>query len=174
MKHLKNLILGSLVALTIGASAKAHTVALGWNVLLNGDVQFFNAHWHGFQTGPAGFLTIDGTNYNFTGVINDTNVISGLEGAVFNTTYFSYSGGSLTAIRPENDYLTVTVSGLSSGNHTFNASSIALTAWSIPSTNGSITFNVPPPANVPDGGSTIALFGAGLAFVIGARRKLKL
>ena len=174
MKNIRNLVFGGIAALTFGLSAQAHTIALGWNVLSNGDVTFYDGHWHGALSGPAAYLTIDGNNYNFTGVLNNTPVLSGLDGAIFNTSYFSYSAGSLTALGSDDNFLTVTVSGLTTGSHTFNASPVALTSWNIPSSNGNIEFSLPPPpppSGVPDGGSTVALLGAAMAFAVGARRK---
>lgn len=174
MKLLKTtlLIAGCLSFAT--SDADAHGVALGWNVLPSSDVTFYLAHWHGPLGGPSQFLTIDGINYNFTGVLNSTPSISGLEGGMFNPTYGNFSGDTLTMNPGYDNYLTVTVSGLTAGNHAFTASTDALTSWNIPSTNGSFAFTLPPPppaSGVPDGGSTLALLGLAMTAAAGMRRK---
>lgn len=158
--------------LALGSVAKAHTIALGWDVLANSDVTFYLAHWHGNLAGPSQFLTIDGNQYAFTSVQNDVNSRTDLEGALWNTTYFTGTSSSLTATTSSNDWLIVTVSGLTSGSHVFQASTAALTFWTLPSSNGSFEFNLPPPVSAPDGSTTVALIGLALVGVATTRRKL--
>lgn len=134
-------------------------------MLANGDVTFYDQHWHGA-------LLIDGTEYAFTGFLNNTSSLTGLEGALVNPSYASFDSvtGTLTALL-EPDFLTVTVSGLSAGNHTFATTNIALTQRNIPAApNGSINVTLPPAAGVPEPGS-LALLGLALPAVAAMRRR---
>jgi len=174
---LKQIAVAAAALLALVSSARAHTVALGWTVLPNGDVTFYDAHWHGALGGPAEYLTIDGINYNFTSVENNLPVRTGLDGALWNPTYYSFDSGAgtLTANPSYNydDWLVVTVSGLTTGSHTFTASTAALTYWNIPSSTGNVEFTLPPPP-APDAGSTVAMLGLALCGFAALRRKLSL
>ncbi len=130
--------------------AKAHIVALGWESQPNSDVTFYASHWHGALGAPAGFLSIDGIQYNFTSSENDVTSRTGLDGALFNTGYYTFGSGTLTSLGtaglsgPVDDWLLVTVSGLRPGTHTFNTDTQALTSWNIPGASGDVSFVVAP------------------------------
>jgi hypothetical protein len=181
-KFKKILIAGAaLVSLMFISSTQAHTVALGWKVLAGGDVIFYDLHWHGnvSSTSNTG-LFIDGVEHKFTGIHNDVGSYSSLDGAIFNPSYATFSGGTLTATTGSNDWFSVTVSGLTAGSHTFATTNIALTQWNIPSAGGSITVTLPPapttpPTNgVPDAGSTLLMLGLGmLGLIVGAKKRLR-
>ncbi len=173
MNPVKKILSLGAALVALGSVAKAHTIALGWDVLANSDVTFYLAHWHNNLTAPSQFLTIDGNQYAFTSFENNVNTRTNLEGAIWNTSYFTGTSTSLTAIGSNNDWLIVTVSGLTSGTHVFQASTAALTAWTLPSNNGSFEFNLPPPVSTPDGGMTAGLVGLALVGVAATRRKLR-
>jgi hypothetical protein len=73
--------------------------------------------------------------------------------------------------------MSVTVSGLGPGSHTFATTNIALTQWNIPSAGGSITVTLPPPpttGGVPDAGNTLLMLGLGmLGLIFGVKKRLR-
>lgn len=158
------------------AVSQAHTVALGWEVLPNGDVTFYNAHWHGFHTTTQNTgLFIDGVEYKFDGIENNVNSRTGLTDAIFNPSHYAFdsSTGTLTATAGNyNDWFTVTVSGLQPGAHTFSTTPVALTYWHIPQTDGSVNVVLPPAPTVPEPSSFLALGLLG-ALGLSARRRAK-
>jgi hypothetical protein len=178
---LRPLIKSSIVAAALGAaaitnSASAHIVGLGWVVQPNGDVTFSALHWHDhFPADGTSFLIVDGTSYVFTSHTFDVNEMPA-QGALVNSTYSSFDGDSLNAINVENDWLHVTVSGLSTGAHTLTAPNHAtgLTDWTL---NGNITtapIVLPPPSGaVSDTGSSLGMLGAAFLGLAAIRRRLK-
>lgn len=180
---IKKLLLSSVLAASAVASqAQAHTVALGWDVLSNGDVTFYDAHWHGEIIAPAGSLFIDGVEYAFTGIENNVNSRSGLEGGLINSTYYNWTAGTGTlavntiptseGFRSYNDWLTVTVSGLSAGSHTFSTTNIALTQWTLDNNQSSVEVIIPDVQAVPVPAAA-ALFAPALFGFMALRRKSK-
>ncbi len=181
VKVLKTLALGTALAVT-AVGAQAHIVGLGWTFEANGDVTFDALHWHGDQNktqaqidaGGIGALIVDGVSYDFTSYTNDDTEKT-VDGALVNSTYSAYDGdASLTSlVNGTDDWLHVTISGLSAGAHTINALGCSqgwcLTEWEL---NGSVTTVgiVTPPVSVSEPG-TIALFGLGLAGLGFVRRK---
>lgn len=169
--------LSAVLAATFSMQAQSHTIALGWNVLNNGDVEFFNAHWHGNLAAPNGSLFIDGTEYAFTGIENDVDSRTGLEGALINSSYFTWDQptGTLAKLptRVQNDWLTVTVSNLSAGAHVFATTNIALTQWTLDDNQSSVTVNIPPPPSQVPIPAAAALFAPALLGFLGLRRKTK-
>jgi hypothetical protein len=171
---MKKYLLALLAATALSTQVQAHTVALGWNVLANGDVEFFDAHWHGSLSTPNGSLFIDGNEHPFTGVVNNINSYSGLEGALINSTYYSWDGTSvLTSIGSYNDWLTVTVSGLTAGAHTFATTNIALTQWTLDNNQSSVVVTLPPPTSAVPIPAAAFLFGPAVLGFMGLRRKAK-
>jgi len=173
---IKKLLLSSVLAASaISSQAQAHSVALGWDLQTNGDVDFYLAHWHGAQSSPAHFLTIDGTNYNFTGVENNLKTRTGLEGAIINPTYYSWDSttGTLSTTGSYDDWFTVTVSGLSSGNHVFGASSHVVTQWTMGTSTSDLTFTLPPTPSAVPVPAAAALFAPALLGFMALRRKSK-
>lgn len=167
-KILKFLAAACLLAAPI-TSVQAHTVALGWTVNSPGNVTFYAAHWHGAIAGPSQYLTIDGTQYNFTSIENNLPVRTGLHGALVNSSYFTFNpgvgvgNGTLTALLAADDWLIVTVTGLAPGAHTFNASPNILTSWTLDAGTGDVNFVIP---NVPVGGSSVIMLGMALAALL--------
>ncbi len=179
MKSLKKILAASALGLgLLAASAQAHIVGLGWTDLGGGLVKFDALHWHGSQTAASvanDYMTIDGINYYFTSVTNNASAMTGLTGALVNSTYSSYSAGTLTALGtagnagPTNDWMHVTVA-LSGGAHTLTApfGTGGLTSWTL---DGAITTTS---ITVPDASATLALLGfamLGLARLSRAGRK---
>lgn len=155
---------------SVMSSANAHTVSLSWQVQPNGDVMFWNQHWHGGIGSPSGSLFINGVAYAFTGVINNLNQITDLDGALVNPTYATYDSvnGVLNVLRNP-QFLTVTVAGIPSGQVTFGTTNIALTQWTMPSNGGQITVTLPPPSvSAP---SVLGIFALAFGGLIFARRK---
>ncbi|MFT5760327.1 MAG: hypothetical protein ACI9LM_005113 [Alteromonadaceae bacterium] len=142
-------------------NANAHTVSLSWEVLSNGDVKFYDQHWHGVTNTPAGSLFVDGTEYAFTSVLNGVDSISGLAGALVDSTYATFAGDTLTTLS-NNNFLTVIISGITAGTHTFGTTDIALTRWTMPSNGGQIEVNIP---SVPEP-STIILLALALVLLV--------
>ena len=161
------------------ASAQAHIVGLGWTFEANGDVTFDALHWHN-QHAAAGALTIDGIDYAFTSFSHNTSSMTGLDGALVNASYSAYDGAGTLSVTggPSlgggivDDWLHVTVSGLSAGAHTITAAAGpgGLTTWTL---NGGVTtvgIVTPPPSPVSAPG-TLALMGLGVAGIGFVRRK---
>ncbi|MCU7555537.1 hypothetical protein OCL06_13150 [Alteromonas sp. ASW11-19] len=156
----------------IATNVNAHTVSLSWRVLNNGDVLFYDQHWHGSLSSPDGSLFIDGVEYPFDGFINSLTSINNLDGALVNATYAMFAGGTLTTLSEPN-FLTVTVSGLQPGPHTFGTTNIALTQWTMPSNGGQIQVVLPPPPPNPqvNAPATFGLLMASGAALLLYRRK---
>jgi hypothetical protein len=181
---IKKLLLSSVLAASaISSQAQAHSIALGWDLQTNGDVDFYLAHWHGELTSAAHYLTIDGTNYNFTGVENNVNSRSGLEGAIVNPSYYNWtpSTGTLSinsiptseGFGSDNDWLTVTVSGLTTGQHIFGASTNVVTSWTMGTSTSDLTFTLPPAPSAVPVPAAAALFAPALLGFMALRRKSK-
>lgn len=116
--------------------ANAHIVALGWNSLPGGSVEFKALHWHGNET-PDGYLLFDGVQYPFTNYIWDTPTITGFDGGLINSAYATWTPGTgtINAVDTggglQTNWLTVTVPNVSRGSHTIGSSDIALTQWTL-------------------------------------------
>lgn len=169
IKTLKQLALGAVLTLS-AASAQAHIIGLGWTFETNGDVTFDALHWHGAH-GAAGNLNIDGVNYAFTSATHNTATMTGLDGALVNSSYSSYNAGTgvLSAIASADDWLHVTISGLSAGAHTITSDwgPGGLTSWTLD--NNVTTVGITTPTNVSEP-ATLAIFGLALAGFGFARR----
>ena len=85
----------------------------------------------------------------------------------FNGQTATVGNGTMTALTSSKNWLTVTVTGLAPGTHTFTASTAALTSWTL-GTSGNVDFVIP---NVPDAGSTLALLGISLLGLFKFRRR---
>jgi uncharacterized protein YhjY with autotransporter beta-barrel domain len=122
--------------LATGSIADAHIVALGWNALPGGSVQFSALHWHG-NSEPDGYLLFDGVEYPFTSFIWDTPTITGFDGGLINSDYATWTPGSgtINAVDTgdglQTNWLTVTVPNVTGGTHTIGSSDIALTEWTL-------------------------------------------
>ena len=156
---------------SVMSSANAHTVSLSWQVQPNGDVMFWNQHWHGAVGTPSGSLFINGVEHAFTGVLLGVTQLTGLDGALVNPTYATYDSvnGILDVISNPN-FLTVTVSGIPSGPVTFGTTNIALTSWTMPSNGGQITVTLPPPPSV-SAPSVIGILALAFGGIVFARRR---
>ena len=153
------------------STASAHTVSLSWQVQPNGDVMFWNQHWHGSTSVPDGSLFINGVAYAFTGVINNLTQVTGLDGALINTSYASYdSVNGVLDVLSNPHFLTVTVAGIPSGPVTFGTTNIALTQWTMPSNGGQITVTLPPPPSVSAPGM-LSMFAIAFGGLLLIRRK---
>lgn len=175
MKTLRNLIIaGSL--LCAAPALQAHTQAIAWEILPNGDVTFYAAIDHE-TVGPLppiptplafgdGDLIIAGVGqFPFQSLIQDVDPLTGLNGAIHNNLFdFDKGAGELNNLEPPtvNDYLVVTVSGLSRNVpytiSTTNGILGGLTTWEI---NGAGSASI----TVPDGGSTALMLSSVLGFL---------
>jgi hypothetical protein len=177
---MKKLTLSALLgaALLCATAAQAHIVGLGWTFEANGDVTFDALHWHNSLSAPAGALIVDGTSYNFTSYTNNTASMTGLDGALVNSIYSSYDGaGTLSALTSsDDDWLHVTISGLSAGTHNITADygPGGLTSWTL---DGGVTTTpivTPPPTSNVSEPASIALLGLGLIGLGFTRRRKSL
>ena len=178
MNSQKNILVTAALGLGfLATSAQAHMVGLGWSDLGGGLVQFDALHWHGAQTAASvagDYMIIDGTNYYFTSVTNNAGSMTGLSGALVNSSYSSFSGNTLFALGtlsglgtgPVDDWMHVVVA-LSGGTHTMNApfGSGGLTSWTLNNNISTATFSL------PDSGSTLAFLGLAMLGLVRFSRK---
>mgnify|MGYP000703970917 CR=1 FL=1 len=169
-KSFKALVAGSVLAVS-AAGVQAHIVGIGWTFETNGDLTFDALHWHGAHA-AAGSLIVDGTSYAFTTATHNTAAMTGLDGALTNASYSSYAAGTLTATGSSDDWMHVTISGLTAGAHSITAEwgPGGLTSWHVDGGLTNIQIVTPPPSNVAEPGS-LALLGLGLAGLGFTRRK---
>lgn len=180
MKTLRNLVIaGSL--LCAAPALQAHTQAIAWTIEANGDVTFYAAVDHE-TPGPLppiptplafgdGDLIIDGVGqFPFQSLIEDTDPLTGLHGAIHNNLFVFDKGTGTLANTPGlpdvDDYLVVTVPGLSRNTpYTISTTfgiDLGLTAWEVNDAgSASIT--------VPDGGSTALMLSSVLGLLGFAR-----
>lgn len=144
-------ITGLLAAsLAVSGVASAHIVAIGWKSVGPGTLEFHALHWHGSQDqvgGNLGALIFDGVSYPFTSALQNTPTLSGFSGGLVNSGYATWNPatGTIDTIGAGandgtlvDDWLIVTISGISRGDHTLTADAGPgqLTQWTL---DGGIT-----------------------------------
>lgn len=113
--------LGMLVVLgmtVLPIAANAHVVGVGWIAQDNGDVTFYANQYHGNQAVAPGSLSVNGDLYRWDSFLFDTNV-SDLDLDGYSPTNY-FDPFSIE------DWLLVTVSGLSDGEYTLITQSFSL------------------------------------------------
>lgn len=138
-----SLVRTTAAVLALCGMANAHIVAVGWEQVGPGSLKFYALHWHGAQDQSVslGGLIFDGVEYPFTSALQNVSSIPGLNGALVNSGYATWDPGTSTLNAlgvsgndgPVDDWLVVTISGITRGSHTLGANDGPgqLTAWTL-------------------------------------------